>query len=140
VQSQPSLKRCRSQASPASWKCEPFREGIPIPYQAVFSSEEFSRLKSGLVPQTMEDKWLVYYEEPHLFLHRTWTGKPVYRLTLNITSKEAQIVESLWSKDSMHDAKADVNYQAQLVDFLLSNLLVGGTRPAKAAGTRSLCR
>ena len=104
-------------ASSASRKSEPFREGIPIPYRAVFSSEEFSRLKTGLVPQTMEDKWFVYYEEPHLFFHRSWTGKPVYRLTLNITSKEAQIVESLWSKDSVHDAKTDVNYQAQLVDF-----------------------
>jgi hypothetical protein len=53
----------------------------------------------------------------------------VYRLTLNITSKEAQIVESLWSKDSVHDANADVNYQAQLVDFLLSNLLLGEQKP-----------
>jgi hypothetical protein len=53
----------------------------------------------------------------------------VYRLTLNITSKEAQIVESLWSKDSVHDANADVNYQAQLVYFLLSNLLLGEQKP-----------
>jgi len=74
-------------------------------------------------------KWFVYYEEPHLFFHRSWTGKPEYRLTLNITSKEAQIVESLWSKDSVHDAKTDVNYQAQLVDFLLSNLLPGEQKP-----------
>jgi hypothetical protein len=77
----------------------------------------------------MEDKWFAYYEEPHLFFHRSWTGKPVYRLTLNITSKEAQIVESLWSKDSVHDAKTDLNYQAQLVDFLLSNLLLGEQKP-----------
>jgi len=115
--------------SSASWKCEPFREGIPIKYQAVFSSEEFSRLKTGLVPQTMEDKWFIYYEEPHIFFHRSWTGKPVYKLTLNITPKEAQVVEALWSKDLATAADADVNYQAQLVDFLLSNLLLGQQKP-----------
>lgn len=67
-------------ASADFWKSEPFREGVPLPYQAVFSSEEFARLKTGLVPQSMEDKWFVYYEEPHLFIHRSWTGQPVYRL------------------------------------------------------------
>jgi len=71
----------------------------------------------------MEDKWFVYYEEPHLFIHRSWTGQPVYRLTLNSTPEEAQVVEALWSKDLATMADADLNYQAQLVDFLLSNLL-----------------
>jgi hypothetical protein len=62
------------QASQTSWKCEPFNEGVPIPYQAAFDSGQFARLKEGLVPQQMEDKWFIYYEEPYLFLHRSWTA------------------------------------------------------------------
>jgi hypothetical protein len=116
-------------ASSTSWKSEPFREGIPLPYQAVFSSEQFARLKTGLIPQRMEDKWFIYYEEPHLFFHRSWTGKPVYRLTLNSTPKETQVVEVLWSKDQAAGTNAGPNYQAQLVDFLLSNLLLGQQKP-----------
>ena len=116
-------------ASSTSWKSEPFQEGIPIPYQAVFTGEEFARLKTGLIPQQMEDKWFIYYEEPHLFFHRSWTGKPVYRLTIKSTPKEAQIVEVLWSKDLEAASNADPNYQAQLVDFLLSNLLLGQQKP-----------
>jgi len=92
------------------------------------SSAQSDRLRlhatdPGLVPQSMEDKWFVYYEEPHLFIHRSWTGQPVYRLTLNSTPEEAQVAEALWSKDLATMADADLNYQAQLVDFLLSNLL-----------------
>jgi hypothetical protein len=61
----------------------PFKEGVRLPYQAAFDRVEFARLRAGLIPQQMEDKWFIYYEEPHLFLHRSWTGAPVYRLTLN---------------------------------------------------------
>ena len=116
-------------ASADSWKSEPFREGVPLPYQAVFSTEEFARLKTGLVPQSMEDKWFVYYEEPHLFIHRSWTGQPVYRLTLNSTPEEAQVAETLLSKDLATMADADLDYQFQLVDFLVSNLLLGQQKP-----------
>jgi hypothetical protein len=44
-------------ATPTSWKREPFEVGIPIPYQAVFSDEQFNQLQMGLIPKVMEDKW-----------------------------------------------------------------------------------
>jgi hypothetical protein len=85
-------------ASPTSWEREPFTSGVSIPYKAVFSEKQFARLKIGLVPKRMEDKWFIYYEEPHLFLHRSWTGQPVYCLALRKTPDGAEIDEALWSK------------------------------------------
>lgn len=70
------------QASATSWRRTPFKDGVPLAYQAIFNSEQFARLKVGHIPRGMDDKWFIYYEEPHLFLHRSWTGQPVYRLTL----------------------------------------------------------
>ena len=64
-------------ATSTSWERTPFKEAVPIPYHAAFDAEQFVRLKAGLIPQTMEDKWFVYYEEPELFFHRSWTGQPV---------------------------------------------------------------
>jgi hypothetical protein len=55
-------------ASAASWKHEPFTDGVPLAYQAMFDDEQFARLKTGFIPQEMEDKWFIYYEEPHLFV------------------------------------------------------------------------
>ena len=69
-------------ASSTSWKHEPFKEVVPIPYQAAFDGKQFAKLKEGLIPEQMEDKWFIYYEEPNLFIHRSWTGQPVYRLRL----------------------------------------------------------
>ena len=75
----------------------------------------------------MEDKWFIYYEELHLFLHRSWTGEPVYRLTLNSGPEGAQVIEALWSRD-LADASTptqDAEHQVRLLDFLLSKLLLG---------------
>jgi len=118
-------------ASATSWKCEPFKEGVPIPYRAAFDAAQFVRLKAGLVPQQMDDKWFIYYAEPHLFLHRSWTGQPVYRLTFKSVSDGVEVSEALWSKKlATSTAKAqDFEYQPQLIDFLLSNLLLGQSKP-----------
>ena len=113
-------------ASATSWKREPFKEGVPIPYQATFSSEQFLRLKMGLVPRVMEDKWFIYYEDPHLFLHRSWTGHPVYRLKLGSLPDGAESTEALWSH---LDDNSNLSYAAELLDFVVSSLLLGQAKP-----------
>jgi len=115
------------QASSTSWKRKPFNEGVPLRFQAAFDNGQFARLRVGLVPREMEDKWFIYYEEPHLFLHRSWTGEPVYRLTLSSGQEGAEVTEALWSKD-LADASTpthNAEYQVRLLDFLLSTLLLG---------------
>ena len=118
-------------ATATSWKCEPFKEGVPFRYHATFDADQFARLKTGLVPRQMEDKWFIYYSEPHLFLHRSWTGQPVYRLTLKCIPDGAEVSEALWSKEiaSARTELQDFEYQAHLIDFLLSNLLLGESKP-----------
>ncbi|MGP0019281.1 MAG: hypothetical protein ACLPHP_11975 [Candidatus Sulfotelmatobacter sp.] len=104
---------------------------MPIGYHATFDTAQLTRLKNGLIPRQMEDKWFIYYDQPHLFLHRSWTGQPVYRLTLKSVPGGAEVSEALWSKEiaSAAVATGDFEYQPQLVDFLLSNLLLGEQKP-----------
>jgi hypothetical protein len=64
-------------ATADSWKREPFITGLAIPYEDRFTETEHARLQEGLVLREMEDKWFVYLDEPYLFFHRSWTGKPV---------------------------------------------------------------
>lgn len=116
-------------ATSESWKNEPFGEGVSLPYHAIFTDEQFARLKQGLIPRAMEDKWFIYYEEPYLFFHRSWTGKPVYRLALGSVPSGIGVIEASWSKDMADDSKFDLGYQVQLVDFLVSNLLLGEAKP-----------
>ena len=79
----------------------------------------------------MEDKRFIYYEEPHLFLHRSWTGAPVYRLSLNSVPGGAEVMEALWSQELADTSTPTqgAEYQVRLLDFLLSNLLLGQSKP-----------
>jgi hypothetical protein len=76
----------------------------------------------------MEDKWFIYYEEPHLYLHRSWSGQPVYRLAITQRSQGFDVTESLWSIELASASGADSAYQAKLLDFLISNLLLGQSK------------
>jgi hypothetical protein len=116
-------------ASATSWKHEPFKEGVPLSYRAVLDGEQFVRVKTGHIPRAMEDKWFIYYEEPHLFLHRSWTGQPVYRLTLQSEPNGAEVTEALWSRDIADASALDPDYEVRLLDFLISNLLLGLAKP-----------
>jgi hypothetical protein len=116
-------------AASTSWKRTPFKECVPIPYHAAFDAEQFVRLKAGLIPQRMEDKWFIYYEKPELFFHRSWTGQPVYRLTLApLADGGAAVSEALWSKWLVVASKDGPDYQVQLLDFLVANLLLGQSK------------
>ena len=44
-----------------------------------FSEEQYQQLQKGLIPEQMEDKWYIYFEDNWLYFHRSWTGNGVYR-------------------------------------------------------------
>jgi hypothetical protein len=85
----------------------------------------------------MDDKWFIYFEEPYLFLHRSWTGEPAYRLALSETHQGAVVSEALWCKSNESGSVFDLSSQAPLVDFLLSNLILGKGKPFPVPSTAS---
>lgn len=119
----------RVPATAEAWKHEPFSDGVPVAYAARFTDREFLKLRDGLVPTTMEDKWFVHYEAPHLFFHRSWTGLPVYRVKLEETGDGAMVAEALWATRWAMAEDADPTYQAKLLDFLISTLLLERAKP-----------
>ena len=109
------------------WKRIPFTNGRPIPFQGTFSREEFDKLREGLIPEVMEDKWFIYFEAPYLFLHRSWTGHPAYRVTLTENGDGACADEALCIAELVQETGAE--HQAKLLDFLISNLLLTKAKP-----------
>jgi hypothetical protein len=112
-------------ATVESWQHIPFTTGTPIPYQRSFTERELSRLVDGLIPEAMEDKWFVYVELPSLFFHRSWTGRPIYRVDLVRDGDIARVAEALVSTDVAGDA----DEHAATLSFLIANLLLGESQP-----------
>lgn len=122
----------RRAAVRTDWKNEPFGATISIPYKAEYSAWEFARLSRGLIPEAMEDKWFVFYEAPCLYLHRSWTGIGVYRVTLERQASRHVVAKADWapaSKGSGKDVAVDIEHEVAMLDFLISNLLLRQAKP-----------
>jgi O-acetyl-ADP-ribose deacetylase (regulator of RNase III) len=69
----------RPGATPSDWKTHPMRRpdrARVIP--RVFGHDAMERLRAGLVPEEMEDKWFVVFADDELRLYRSWTGLHVF--------------------------------------------------------------
>ncbi len=117
------------EAEATSWKREPFKKGVPIPLSLEIHKGQIERISKGLIPQEMEDKWFIYFEEPYLFLHRSWTGQPVFKLKFTESSTGYSVSEALLSADIASGNNGEVEYQSKLAFFLVSNLLLGKKLP-----------
>lgn len=114
----------------SDWKTlEPPTAREPLGYEQTFDIADADKLRGGLIPQQMEDKWFVYYQEGWLYLHRSWTGGLVYWLRLDESAAGARVVESFVSRDSSQYKAADISYDRMLIDFLLRGLILGKKVP-----------
>jgi hypothetical protein len=104
-----------------------FVNPVNIPFDVEFTAEEFGRITQGLTPQAMEDKWAITYQEPYLDLTRSWTGIGVYRLQFSQSPSGHKVIFAVANRDIAD--KQGVEYSAAMVDFLLSNLLLGLNKP-----------
>jgi hypothetical protein len=65
-----------------------------------YTAPEFEQIRRGFVPMDMEEKWFIYYEEPWLYIHRSWTGFCIYGVRFEASASGASIVESWVNRDS----------------------------------------
>lgn len=116
-------------ASREQRQISPFVAGQALPYSARLSEAAYENLSAGLIPLQMEDRWFVFFEQPYLYFHRSWTGEPVYRLKVERSGDATCVTEALWETSLAEEAPEQVSYQAELLDFLMSNLLLGMSKP-----------
>ncbi len=64
-----------------------------------YTASEFERIQQGNVPKDMDDRWFAFYEEPWLYLHRSWTGYGIYQVRFEQSHEGVRIAEVLVSRD-----------------------------------------
>ena len=111
-------------ATRQSWKTLPPGPMAPVPYIAAFSQQEYARIRRGLIPVEMEDKWFMFWEADSLFLHRSWTGHCVYRVEFQSSGDRFQVARASVSSDNEHYRRGSDQYEAALVDFLIRAILL----------------
>lgn len=115
----------KSPATRASWKalpCPHERESLPLPL--LFSDEEGERLRLGHIPEDMDDKWFIFFEEGWLYFHRSWTGDCIFGVRLDGSPSGVRVVEAWASRDRQRYNPQGIEQEQQLVtDLIRSRLL-----------------
>jgi hypothetical protein len=120
-------------ATKDSWETlEPPKARAPLGYEYAFNDVDAERLRDGLIPQEMEDKWFAYFENGWLYLHRSWTGELIYWLRLEGCPTGMCVVESWVNRDAEQYRETDISYDRALLDFLLRGLILGHRIPFPA--------
>jgi hypothetical protein len=84
-------------ATRSSWQTKEMpEERSLLEFKQHFSQAQFDQLSLGKVPECMEDKWFMFFEEHRcLFFHRSWTGDCIFQLPLQ-SNEDGYIVAEAW--------------------------------------------
>ena len=112
-------------ATKTTWQNHPIENPKRIYIDMLFTYKQFSRLSIGLIPQQMEDKWFVYYENEWLYFHRSWTGYGMYQAKLNKEISGYSIKEFLVERNQEKYRNEDDKTDIETFSFLITNVLLG---------------
>lgn len=105
------------------WQIKPF----PSRYKAVvieeiYTKAELERITMGLIPQSMDDKWFIFYEEPWLYLHRSWTGLCIFKVCFEVVDEYAAVTEALVNREpGERFGNMDIAEEKFLLEILLDS-------------------
>ncbi len=113
-----------------SWKILPMPEiQAFLSYTRCFSVAEYEKLLVGLIPGAIENKWFCFLKEETLYFHRSWTGHCIYKIHFEKTENGFCIKKVIANRDKEQYKENDDNYDTKMLDFLISNLLLGESKP-----------
>jgi hypothetical protein len=113
------LKKMDETATKNTWKNIPMDQPKRIEITLRFTEQQFSGLIKGHIPEAMEDKWFIYFENDWLYFHRSWTGFGIYKAKLN-KENEGYSINEFWAernqeKYTNESDKQDMNNIASLI-------------------------
>jgi hypothetical protein len=113
------------------WKNTPLPEArASIECDRSFSAAEFRRIKEGLIPEEMEDKWFAFYEAPWLYLHRSWTGCCVFQVRFEPAGRRVRVAESLVNREPEQYTGTDDTSDSLWLSLLLDEFAGRDAEPA----------
>jgi hypothetical protein len=92
------------------------------PIDRVFTAEERKTLELGLLPKSMDDHWLLFFEDGWLYAHRSWSGICRYMIRIDDNPDGTARVGETWvnMKERMTLSK---DYDVRLVRYLVERTL-----------------
>lgn len=117
----------------ADWKIEAMPDSAArLGVEKTYTRDEFARLRFGVVPNSMDEKWFIYFEPPWLYIHRSWTGLCIYQVRFEETETGARISEAIANRNREQYGGTDTSADAGRLLFLLDSVLQRNARYVNA--------
>ena len=98
---------------------------VPLDFAGSYSIADYAILTRGLQAEEMEDRWNVVFEDPWLYLCRSWTGFCIYGLRFAVSDAgEAVVVESWVSRDTSQYGGSSVEHERAVARFVVDGLML----------------
>lgn len=100
-------------------------ETATLDYPAEFTEAEYKKIARGLIPQQMEDKWLILLDGGTLNLHRGWTGFCIFQVELEKAGDKYAVRAARVNRNPEQYRGTDAAYDTRILHYLISSLLLG---------------
>jgi hypothetical protein len=110
---------------PSDWKTvELPSKRTTLTLDREFSKQEMEKIRRGILPRQMEDKWFIYWKDGDLFFHRSWTGFCTYIVHFNEEENGSRMVKAEVNRDPDQYSQTDDAYDAKMISYLVDILLL----------------
>ncbi len=111
-------------ATKNSWKTKPLPEQKEsFLLNRTITEEEFELIQYGSIPEAMEDKWFIYFEDSKLYFHRSWTGICIYIAEISQLENNFIIGDVLVNRNKEEYKKEDIKEDKYKIDILINRLI-----------------
>jgi hypothetical protein len=120
-----TIENMPRRASAKDWKIVGMTLPERLDFQYSISNMQFETLCKGRIPEDMDDKWFIYFEEGYLHFHRSWTGYEVFRIHLQRRDlQDVYYVHTCYfESDSNKFKSCDENSNRRLLLVLIKDCL-----------------
>jgi hypothetical protein len=107
------------------WKTEALpSKRTTIALNRRFSSIDMRKIRAGLVPQQMEDKWFIFWKRNVLFFHRSWTGHCLFVVRFVKDGDSYVMIEADVNRDPEQFKETSDERDAEIISYLIDVLLL----------------
>ena len=107
------------------WKTNEFSKPHTIKANFRITESQYAKIRFGLLPMQMEDKWFIYFDDGRIHLHRSWTGAKIYEAEIYKAEGCYTISEIVVERDTELNSNTDDNEDIRSFHFLLGRGILG---------------
>jgi len=96
-----------------------------ISFDRSFTEAEFERVRQEIMPETMEERWFVVFEDPWLHIGRSWTGFTIFDVRIVPDGDRYRIAQVWANRDANQYGETNLRREAETFRMVIDHIILG---------------